>query len=177
MDTQAFIKRFFLLLLFTVLQVFVFGRIALFGYATPLVYIWMILRLDSSVSKYATLLWAFFLGLAIDIFSATPGLNAAAATLTGLLRPVILSASVRLDKHDILTPCSRTMGKGTFAAYLSILTLIHSLVYFLLRNIPFAGWSVLLADVLGSTLLTFLIIYCIDVSFPGKSERRYTSNL
>ena len=74
MGSVPFIRRLLTLVLLAALQVLFLNRIALFGYVTPLFYIWMIARFDSSMSRTGILLWAFTLGLLIDIFSATPGL-------------------------------------------------------------------------------------------------------
>lgn len=50
------------------LQVLILNNIHLAGYATPFLYTYFILKFPSSVSRNELLLWAFFLGLIIDIF-------------------------------------------------------------------------------------------------------------
>ena len=80
MGTLSFMRRFSLMIGLVLFQVLLLNRISLFGYVTPLFYIWMIVRFDSSMSRFSVLLWAFFLGILIDCFSGTPGLNAASAT-------------------------------------------------------------------------------------------------
>ena len=42
---------------------------AIAGYATPFLYIYLILKFESDVPRNALMLWAFFLGLAVDILS------------------------------------------------------------------------------------------------------------
>jgi len=62
MDRDLFLHRLFSLLLLAALQVLFLNRIALFGYATPLFYIWLIARFDSSMTRSGVLLWACFPG-------------------------------------------------------------------------------------------------------------------
>lgn len=158
MDRGSFVRRLFVFIGLTLLQVLFLNRICLFGYVTPLFYIWMIVRFDSSMKRSAVLLWAFFLGLLIDLFSGTPGLNAASATLLAMFQPGIVKLFVSLDRHDVIVPCSATMGFRPFMGYLLLLTTIHHTVYFILRSIPLGDWTVLVLKVVFSTLLTFVLM-------------------
>lgn len=172
MDTVSFFRKLGTLLLFAGLQVLFLNRISLFGYVTPLLYIWMILRFDSSMSRTGILLWSFFLGLAIDIFSATPGLNAASATLLGMLQPGLVKLFATHDRHDILLPGVQSMGLSQFSGYLILATLIHHSVYFLLRSIPLGDWSVLVAKVVFSAFLTFVFMLVFGMSSTRNSSAR-----
>ena len=158
MEKGSFIRRLFALIGLTLLQVLFLNRICLFGYVTPLFYIWMIVRFDSSMKRSGILLWAFFLGLFIDMFSGTPGLNAASATLLAMFQPGIVKMFVPLDRHDVLVPCSATMGGRPFIGYLLLMITLHHTVYFILRSIPLGDWTVLVLKVVFSTILTFLFM-------------------
>ena len=172
MEKGSFISRLFTLIGLVLLQVLFLNRINLFGYVTPLFYIWMIVRFDSSMSRTSILLWAFFLGLSIDIFSGTPGLNAAAATLVAMFQPGIVKLFVPLDRHDVLLPCSASMGGRQFAGYLLLITVLHHTVYFILLSIPLGDWTVLVLKVVFSTLLTFLFMLVAE-SVTGRSVPKH----
>lgn len=158
MGSVPFIRRLLTLFLLTALQVLFLNRICLFGYVTPLFYIWMIARFDSSMSRTAILTWSFTLGLLIDMFSATPGLNAASATLLAMFQPGLVKLFVPLDRHDVIVPRFISMGGRQFVGYLLLLTLLHHTVYFILRSIPLGDWSVLALKVVFSSLLTFILM-------------------
>ena len=158
MDSVPFTRRLLTLLLLAALQVLFLNRICLFGYVTPLFYIWMIARFDSSMSRSSILTWAFVLGLLIDMFSATPGLNAASATLLAMFQPGLVKLFVTLDRHDVFVPGFISMGGRQFVGYLLLLTLLHHTVYFILRSIPLGDWSVLALKVVFSALLTFIFM-------------------
>ena len=72
------------------LQVLILNNVHIAGYATPFLYIYFILKFSSGTSRNELMLWAFFFGLTIDIFSDTPGMNAAATVLLAFLRPSLL---------------------------------------------------------------------------------------
>ena len=72
------------------LQVLILNNVHIAGYATPFLYIYLILKFESDVSRNTLMLWAFFLGLTVDVFSDTPGMNAAATVLLAFLRPIFL---------------------------------------------------------------------------------------
>ena len=170
MDTVSFMKRLGALLGLALLQVLFLNRINLFGYVTPLFYIWLIIRSDTSMSRSSVLLWSFFLGLAIDLSTGTPGMHAASATLLGLVQPPLINMFVTHDRRDVIRPGRISMGQGAFAGYIFVATVIHHMTYFLLRSIPLEDWFVLVAKVVLSSLLTFVIMLVVDISF-SKSDR------
>lgn len=67
-------------------QTQILNHVHIMGYATPMVFIYYILVLNSEISRKTILLQAFVLGLCVDIFSNTPGVNAASATLLAFAR-------------------------------------------------------------------------------------------
>ena len=70
------VLKFILLGIILVLaQVIVFNHICLFNVAVPLVFIYLILRLPITLSLNWLLTISFFLGLIVDIFSDTYGMN------------------------------------------------------------------------------------------------------
>lgn len=87
------------------LQVLILNNVHIAGYATPFLYIYLILKFESDTPRNALMLWAFFLGLAVDVFSDTPGMNAAATVLLAFLRPTFLRLFVPRDTLD-------TFGSG-----------------------------------------------------------------
>ena len=95
-------------IILVLLQVLVLNHIHFEQYATPLFYIYFLLKIDSGNSRKGLMLWAFSLGLCIDIFSNTPGLNAAAAVCTAFCRPWFLRLFSLRDITDNLNlVCTR----------------------------------------------------------------------
>ena len=61
-------------------QTEILNHVHIMGYATPVVFIYYILVLNSETPRKSLLLQAFLLGLCVDVFGNTPGMYAAAST-------------------------------------------------------------------------------------------------
>lgn len=144
------------------LQVLILNNVHIAGYATPFLYIYLILKFESNVSRNTLMLWAFFLGLTVDIFSDTPGMNAAATVLLAFLRPTILRLFVSRDILDTLVPAIRTMGISPFLKYLVASVLIHHGILLTIEFFSFAHIGALLLRIVASTLLTVTCIMAIE---------------
>ena len=87
---QSFFSRLLWAFILLVFQGLVFNHIHFFGYATPVIYVYILCLQPLNTSRYAWLLWGFAVGLGADFFSETPGLGAASMTLTALCAPPLL---------------------------------------------------------------------------------------
>lgn len=144
------------------LQVLILNNVHIAGYATPFLYIYLILKFESDTPRNALMLWAFFLGLAVDVFSDTPGMNAAATVLLAFLRPTFLRLFVPRDTLDTLVPAIRTMGILPFLKYLVVSVLIHHGLLLTLEFFFFAHIGTLLLGIAASTLLTVTCIMAVE---------------
>ena len=144
------------------LQVLILNNVHIAGYATPFLYIYLILKFESDTPRNALMLWAFFLGLAVDVFSDTPGMNAAATVLLAFLRPTFLRLFVPRDTLDTLVPAIRTMGILPFLKYLVASVLIHDGLLLTLEFFSFAHIGTLLLRIAASTLLTVTCIMAVE---------------
>ena len=144
------------------LQVLILNNVHIVGYATPFLYIYLILKFESDTPRNALMLWAFFLGLAVDVFSDTPGMNAAATVLLAFLRPTFLRLFVPRDTLDTLVPAIRTMGILPFLKYLVVSVQIHHGLLLTLEFFSFAHIGTLLLRIAASTLLTVTCIMAVE---------------
>lgn len=151
---------FFIILL--VVQVLVLNHIRLFGCATPLIYTYFVLPMQRNQAKWATLVWCFALGLAVDTFSNTPGVAAASMTLAALVQPYLLELFVPRDSADDLTPSFRTLGVSKYVSYTIILVLLACLSFFTLEAFNLYNWMQWLMSIVGSTALTVVLILVIE---------------
>lgn len=149
------------------LQVLILNNLHIAGYATPFLYIYLILKFESDVSRNVLMLWAFFLGLTVDILSDTPGMNAAATVLLAFLRPVFLRLFVPRDTLDGLVPAIYTMGTVPFLKYLVVSVFVHHGMLLTIEFFSFANMGTLLLRIATSTLLT---VTCI-MAFEGIRKR------
>ena len=104
------LKRLGVFFVFVLAQAIVLGRIHLFHYVTPLLYVYFVLSFERNYPKWAILLWSFAMGLFVDIFANTPGLAAASLTLIGALQPYYLELFVPRDSAENMKPNIQTLG-------------------------------------------------------------------
>ena len=143
-------------------QAFVFNRIHLFGCATPLIYIYMIIKLERNYPKWGILLWSFALGVTVDALSNTPGVAAASLTLIGAVQPYFMELFVQRDAAENLMPSLKTLGYGKFIFFAAMLTLLYCIVFFTLETFSFFNFSQWVAQVLGSAIISLVIILTIE---------------
>ena len=159
-----FLKRLGLFALFFLAQVLVFGRIHLFHYATPLFYVYFVAMFPRNYPKWSVLLWSFLLGLIIDIFSNTPGLAAASLTVIAAIQPYYLELYVPRDSADNLKPSMKTLGPVKFAYYIVPIVLVYCLLFYSLEMLTFFNAFYWLMCVVGSTLLTLVLIFTFEIA-------------
>ncbi|NDW13841.1 rod shape-determining protein MreD [Bacteroides sp. 214] len=144
------------------IQVVFLNRINFFGYATPLLYILYIIKQDSSISHNKLLLLGFLLGLLIDLFSNTPGINAASTVVLAFVRPFFLRLFTPRDNQDTLMPSVRSLGRLSYVKFLFASILTHHLVTFSIMFFSFADITTILLKTMASGVLTFVCIVILD---------------
>lgn len=143
-------------------QVLLFNNICLFGLATPFVYVYFLLVLDRDIDHNMLMLIAFFLGLVIDIFSNTPGVNAGASVLIAFIRPGILRLFSPRGEYENFEPGIYTLGGGAFVRYAIILVLLHHATLFFLEAFSLVNVGYLLLRILCSALLSMMLVMAIE---------------
>ena len=143
-------------------QVLLLNKICLFDLATPFIYIYFVLALDKDIDRNALMIMAFTLGLAVDVFSNTPGVNAAASVFVAFMRPGLLRLFSPRDEYENFEPGIYTLGVWAFVRYVVVATLLHHTVLFFLEAFSFANAGYLLLRILCSTLLTVMMIMTLE---------------
>ena len=161
MTTDIF-KRAILFIILVLAQVIVLGRLHLFNCATPLLYVWFVILFPRNYPKWASLLWSFFMGLTIDTFSNTPGLAAASMTLVAVVQPYLFEVFVPRDSIENLEPSMQTIGPVKYLYYASALVLLYCVAFYALEFFNFFNIMQWLMCVVGSTLLTLLLIFTFE---------------
>ena len=166
---NRFLSRLLHFVILVLVQVFILNKIQLFGYATPMLYVWFILTLEEGTGRNKVMLWAFFLGLVIDIFSNTFGIHAAAATLLAFVRPPLIRLFFIRNDGEPFSPGIRSMGTGAFRGYALIGIALHHCIVFVLEYFSFAHLLQLGISIGASTVLTLLFVMAVERIFRGRS--------
>ena len=151
------IFRFVVLILF---QVLVMDNVLISGYMIPYIYVLFILLMPFETPRWIQLLSGFFLGLAMDLFSGTLGMHAAASVLAAFLRPYLLDLLAPREGYEPETyPRIHYYGFLWFLKYAALIVMIHHLALFYLEVFQLKHFfSTLLRVILSSILSTSTIV-------------------
>lgn len=144
------------------LQVMILNNIHLLGYATPFLYIYLVVRYDTGISRNQLMMLAFGLGLIVDIFSNTPGMNAGATVLLAFLRPSYLQLFTPRDVSGEIVPSPKVLGNSLFIRYLFVAVFTHHLALYAMMFFSFSSILLMLIQAFASTLLTVACILGIE---------------
>ena len=157
--SKLLLKYSFMFIVLVVIQVLLLNHIQLSGFINPNMYVLFILLLPVSSPGYLILILAFFIGLAIDIFSNSPGLHAASTVFMALFRnPVIKRLSGSEETRNDY-PGLHQNGFRWFLLYALIMVLTHHTFLFLLEMFTFSDFfSTLIRSLLSSVFSVFIIV-------------------
>ena len=146
--------RFIILIL---IQVLVLNNINYFGYVNPYLYVLFLILYPFNGNQTLFLLVSFLLGLGVDIFEDSGGINAAACVVAAYVRPVILRFSFGVS-YDYQTIRFSSTQPGSRISYVSLLVFLHHFVLFLLEFFSFAHFLQILKKTLFSGLFTIILV-------------------
>lgn len=144
------------------LQALILNNVHIEGYATPYFFIYFVLKQESGSGRNSLMLWAFFLGLGVDVFSNTPGIHAAALTLLAFLRPYLLRMGVLREDNEEFTPGIFTMGLWGYMRYAAVSALLFTALLLSLDTFSWVNWEWLFMRIGTGAFSTLLCIYCAE---------------
>lgn len=144
-------------------QALLMNHIVIFNCAVCFIFIYFIIRLPINISSNLQLTLGFLIGLAVDILSDTPGLNALSCTLlASLKKPVFFAYEQHDDQNRNVSPSIGTMGLLNFSKYLLSMAAIYNLIVFFVEFMNFADPVAILINAGTSTLFTFFVLLAVD---------------
>lgn len=143
------------------LQVFILNHVNIFGYINPMVYIAWVFLYPVRKTRGLFLILSFLLGISVDFFSDSGGINAFAITFIAYFRLPILMAVLRKSDLDYGQFNLKTLSANKIILFISILTFIHHFIVFSIEYFSFGE----LLNIISSTVLTS--IFTILISFLG----------
>ncbi|MDR1764437.1 MAG: rod shape-determining protein MreD [Dysgonamonadaceae bacterium] len=155
---KSFIRISVLFVLLIFLQIWLFNKIHLFGIATPLLYIYFLIKLPVTMNRNIVLLLSALMGFILDLFDYSLGLNMLALVFTGFLRYYVLNFLAPRDIFEEYSPSFSTFGRFLFIRYAATLILIHAAILLTVDTLAFIDPLRLLLKIVSSSLLTFLLV-------------------
>jgi len=169
--TKNIINFTILFIVLVLLQSILFNHIAIFGVAIPVIFIYWILILPTNLSLNWCLTLSFIMGLCIDTFSDTQGMNSLSCTILAALRmPILRLYFPREDDLANPIPSIKSLGLATFAKYIFTAILTYSILYYTIEAFSFFNLWRLAYSIIASTLSSFIIIFVIASLFNRERK-------
>ncbi len=160
-------------LVLILVQVIVLNHVCLFGVAVPFAFLYILLRLPVNYSQNVVLTIGFLLGLTIDVFSDTQGMNSLACTIAVAVRkPVLRLYFPREDELSDPCPSISSLGFATYLKYSLSMSGIYCTLLFIIESFSFFNIAVLILRILMSTIVTTLLLISIDSLTLRRHEKR-----
>ena len=163
-----FLKRLLQMFGWVALQVLVCNHIHLLGYATPMPYVVFLASFALNDNRISNMLWAFVLGLLVDMFSNTPGEGAASMVLAAFVQWPLFRAMAPKDCPEDMVPTYRTMGRWRHVRYLFVLAFVHHTAFYVLESFSFFHIEETLIAFVASLALSLVLIFTLDSLRHGK---------
>lgn len=132
------------------LQVLILNKLNIFGFINPMIYVIWVVLFPINKNKTSLFLTSFLLGITIDTFSDSGGINAASILAVAYIRLPLLKMVLNKTDFDFILFNIRTIAFSKAFIYLSLIVIIH---HFILFSLDYFSWS-LFNSILYSTLIT-----------------------
>jgi rod shape-determining protein MreD len=170
---KTIIKFILIFVILVLAQVIIFNHMCLYNVAIPFIFLYLIIRLPISISTNWTMTIGFIIGFTIDVFSDTLGMNALACTLLGAIRHGILRLYIPREEDLVQTePSLHTLGTAVYLKYIVTLSLIYCITVFFIEACTIFNSMLLIMRIVCSTLLTSILLVCIDSSTRQRHAKR-----
>ena len=149
------------------LQIFVLNRIRLFGEYTPVLYPVFVMCYPFFRNKFQFLALSFLLGLGVDAFLGTWGINAFATTAIAYFRTLIFRTSTDTTT-DFFSFSSLQWPQ--FLLFILSSIFFHQLLVQYIEFFKFSRFFIILLDVLISSIISFIFILLYTLIFKIKQR-------
>lgn len=156
--------------LLILLQVLLLNRISLFGIATPVLYIYFLLKLPRGKNLFYVIISGFLMGLIIDIFLNTLGMNAAATTIVAAFRKPVMNLFFEKEEYNEFVPGIYTAA-GPFVRFTILMVLLHLTLLFFIESFTLFNLMNTLLRIASSSFISILLIIALD-SLIFRRKRR-----
>ena len=170
-----FVRNVIRFILLIMVQVYVLNTIPhLHQFITPYVYYLFLLWLPFNISRIGLLITGFITGMALDFFTMTPGLHAAACVLVAYARPFVINILTpkETSEFNYREPSPKSLGWTPYFVYIFVLTLLHHGYLTLLEWLSFGTFLSFLIKIVATTAISILLIFTIELLFPRRMKFR-----
>lgn len=151
------------------LQIIVLNNINFLGYINPFFYLIFIFLYPIRKDDASILILSFFLGLCIDIFSDSGGINAAATLFVAFIRIPILQSVIGKREIDYGALTIFKIPFPKMFLYVVILTFVHHFIVFGLEYLKWSKFGIIMINTILTSIFTIILTM---ISFTFVMRKR-----
>ncbi len=156
-----------LIAMLVTLQIFLFNRIDIAGKYTPVIYIIFVLFYPFYRNLYIFLSASFILGLSIDAFLGTWGINAFATTLIAYLEPLFSKLPPKSLRMYFL---SSNLQWSQFLFYIFSSIFVHQLLVQSIEFFKFDRFFEVILNILVTSVISIIFVSPYSLAFKIKEK-------
>ena len=156
-----------IIVLLIALQIFVLNRITLFGKYTPVLYPVFVMFYPFFRNKYQILALSFLLGLIIDTFLHTGGINAIATTTIAYFRTIIFRTSTDTST-DFFS--FRTLQWSQYLLFIFSSIFLHQFLVQYIEIFKLSRFFDTFLNILATSAISFIFILLYSLAFKVKQK-------
>ncbi len=160
MNINMLVQNTIAFVVLALLQIVLFNHVEITDIGVfPAFFILFVLLLPYETPDWLLISLAFILGVAVDIFSDSMGLNSASTVFMAFLRPTVLKSLSPRDGYETGTaPKVYYMGFIWFLKYASIMIFIQQIVYYILADYSISLWINSLVKIFIGSFISIILI-------------------
>ncbi len=141
--------------LLILVQAFIFSKMALFGFISPMIYSILLYIYPTHKNRSLWITWAFLFGLSLDILLDTLALHAIVLLFMAYIRPKIMRFmfGLNFEQKSFRIQQAPVAQRYTFIA---AIILLHHLVYFSLEAFSWSKWLLVIEKTFSTGIVSFI---------------------
>jgi len=153
------VQQILVFVLAVIIQLAIVNNINLGATINPMFYLIFLVKIPLLTPRWITLIMCFALGMVIDIFQNSPGINAAATVAAAFARPFVFNLlTSRQDFDPGTSPSIGSFGLGWYFSFIALLVIVHHMALFLLEGFGFQYFGQIILRIVLSSVFTILLL-------------------
>jgi rod shape-determining protein MreD len=136
-----------------------------------MLYIYFIVKLPGDMNRNVVVILSALIGLCVDLFEYTLGLNMLACLVTGFMRHYYLRLFAPRDIFESFIPSFSSFGQALFLRYAIAMTFTFMVMLFTVESLSLFDPLTLTFRIAGSFILTLLLICAFESIQSGISKK------
>ncbi len=141
--------------LLILIQAFVFSKMALFGFISPMIYLLILYIYPTHKNRSLWITWGFLFGLSLDILLDTLALHAIVLVFMAYIRPKMMRIMFGLNFEQKSFRIQQAPVAQRYS-FIAAIIILHHLVYFSLEAFSWSKWLLVLEKTFSTGIVSFI---------------------